>query len=69
MLTTTYLMNLMLSMVLYGKSSFELLYKPKLEFNHLRNFGCLAHGVVVERHEKFEARVVPSTFLGHSSTQ
>ncbi|GJV18940.1 putative RNA-directed DNA polymerase [Tanacetum coccineum] len=52
-LTATYLINILPSSVLSGKSPFELIYKKLPSLKHLRSFGCLAFATILNNGDKF----------------
>ncbi|GKC87020.1 ribonuclease H-like domain-containing protein [Tanacetum coccineum] len=51
-LTAVYLINMLPSFVLNGKSPFELIYKRKPNLSHLRSFGCLGFSTILNNHDK-----------------
>lgn len=61
-----YLINRTLSMLLKGKTPFELLYQRPPPMNHLRVFGCLCY-VHNQKHggDKFASRSNKSIFIGY----
>ncbi|KAG7598819.1 F-box associated interaction domain [Arabidopsis suecica] len=65
-LTAGYLINRTPSMILKGKTPFELLYQRTPPMNHLRVFGCLCY-VHNQKHggDKFASRSNKSVFLGY----
>lgn len=67
-LAATHITNRLPSSVIKGKASYEVLYKKKHAYQHLRSFGCLALAYNLNRvKDKFQARGVPCIFTGYSS--
>ncbi|GJX73012.1 putative RNA-directed DNA polymerase [Tanacetum coccineum] len=55
-LTDVYLINMLPSVVLSGRSPYELVYKFEPSFPHLMSFGCLYFAYVLNNYDKFSAR-------------
>ncbi|XP_010495389.1 PREDICTED: uncharacterized protein LOC104772479 [Camelina sativa] len=65
-LTATHLNKCTPSVLLLGKSPFELLFKKPPTYDALRTFGCLCYAHKVRRsNDKFEERGVRCMFLGY----
>ena len=67
-LTAAYLHNLCPSKRLpAGVTPYELWYKEKPSYAHLRTFGCRAYATVTEKdRDKFGPQAIPCVFLGYS---
>ena len=67
-LTTTYLIKRLPSKPINNKSPFECVYGTPPPLDHLRIIGCKAFA---HQHlpDKFEARAIPSVFIGYPPTQ
>ena len=65
-LTATYLINRLPSANLNYKSPLEILYKRKLNIDHLRVFGCTCY-VHKNKQDKLDYTSVKTIFLGYSS--
>nr|AAT40538.2 Integrase core domain containing protein [Solanum demissum] len=66
-LTSAYIINRLPSIVLQGKSPYEMLFNKKPRLDHLRTLGCLCYASVLPKVDKFASRVVQVIFMGHSS--
>jgi len=65
-LTATYIINRLPTKILNNKSPYELLYKRKPTYSHLRSFGCLCFPTTLKTHkDKFEPRETPHIFVGY----
>ncbi|KAL0734174.1 hypothetical protein Bca4012_010384 [Brassica carinata] len=68
--TACYLINRTPTLVLHGKSPFEVLNKYKPVLTHLKVFGCLCYVMVPgELRNKLEAKSTKAMFIGYSSSQ
>ena len=65
-LTAVHIINRLPSTVLKNKSPLEILYKQKMNFDHLRVFGCKCF-VRIKRKDKFDYMSTKAIFLGYSS--
>jgi hypothetical protein len=65
-LTATYLINRLLSVNLNFKSLLEIIYKEKININHLRVFGCICYVHKIKQH-KFDFISIKAIFLDYSS--
>lgn len=68
-LTACYLINLMPTLVLDGKSPHEKLLGKKLNLPHLCVFGCLCYAKIMHNSDKFASRYVAFVMMGYSLTQ
>ncbi|XP_070047408.1 uncharacterized protein [Nicotiana tomentosiformis] len=67
--TAVYIINRLRSIILQGKSPYELLHHQKPSLEHLRVFGCLCYATTMIHGNKFSARAKPAMHLGYSGTQ
>lgn len=66
-MAATYLINRTLSVLLKGKTPYELLYDAAPDYAHLRVFGSLCFARRVSRdHDKFQEKSIRRMFLGMS---
>ncbi|GJU06904.1 ribonuclease H-like domain-containing protein, partial [Tanacetum coccineum] len=66
-LTATYLINILLSSVLNGKSPYEMIYKKCPTLSHLRVIGCLCFAIIVNNNDKFSSRSEKCVMIGYSN--
>ncbi|GKE27984.1 ribonuclease H-like domain-containing protein, partial [Tanacetum coccineum] len=55
-LTATYLINRLPTLVLNEKSPYDLVYNKPPSLKHLRSFGCLAYATILNSYDKFGSR-------------
>uniref|UniRef100_A0A1S3Y8L7 Retroviral polymerase SH3-like domain-containing protein n=1 Tax=Nicotiana tabacum TaxID=4097 RepID=A0A1S3Y8L7_TOBAC len=67
--TAVYIINMLSSIILQGKSSYELLRHQKPSLEHLRVFGCLCYATTMIYDNKFSAKAKPVVHLVYSGTQ
>ncbi|XP_070005780.1 uncharacterized protein [Nicotiana sylvestris] len=68
-ITVVYIINSLPSIILQGKSPYELLHHQKPSLEHLRVFGCLCYATTMLHDNKFSVRAKPAVHLGYSDTQ
>lgn len=66
---TIYILDILPSRILNGKSSFELLYGRKPSLTHLRVFDFLCYATNMLKEDKFAARARHAVLIGYSTTQ
>nr|XP_009795207.1 PREDICTED: uncharacterized protein LOC104241936 [Nicotiana sylvestris] len=65
-LCATYIINRLSSNSINNKTPYELLYKRKPKYSHLKSFGCLCYPTVpIPHRDKFNPRTVPHVFVGY----
>ncbi|KAI3681211.1 hypothetical protein L6452_35996 [Arctium lappa] len=65
-LTATYVINRLPSKVLHDATPYEIVFKQKPNYDHMRVFGCLAYYRSIETGgDKFELRGRPGIFVGY----
>lgn len=70
LLTATYLINHFPSTALQGKTPYELLFKHKPSYTHLRTFDCLCFvNTPAPGRDKLEPRATPCVMIGYPSNQ
>ncbi|XP_075092056.1 uncharacterized protein LOC142172171 [Nicotiana tabacum] len=67
--TAVHLINKLTTVVLNGKSPYEMLHGKAPKIEHLRIFGCLYYASVLPREDKFDTRTKKTVFIGYSQTQ
>ncbi|GJX56459.1 ribonuclease H-like domain-containing protein [Tanacetum coccineum] len=65
--TATYLINILSTSVLNGKSPYDLVYNKPPSLNHLRSFSCLAYATILNSHDKFGSRSEKCVLVGYSN--
>ncbi|CAM8886686.1 unnamed protein product [Rhodiola kirilowii] len=69
-LTATYIINRLPSTVLKGQIPFEVLFKRKPDYQHMKVFGCLCYMTNISPNKsKFDIRAVSCIFLGYAFNQ
>lgn len=66
LLTSCYLISLMPSMVLNGKSPYEMLYGRSLSVDHLCVFGCFCYVTNLGNKDTLASRSTKTVFIGYS---
>ncbi|KAL4367961.1 hypothetical protein GQ457_05G011320 [Hibiscus cannabinus] len=67
-LTATYIINRLPTLVLQNKSPYEVLHAQAHSFSNLGTFGCLCFVSTLKSHRnKFSERALPAVFLGYVS--
>ncbi|GJX23853.1 ribonuclease H-like domain-containing protein [Tanacetum coccineum] len=66
-LTATYLINMLPSLVLNGKSLFFVVYGREPYLSHLKSFGCLCFATMVKGSDKFSHRSEKCVLIGYAS--
>ncbi|GKB66726.1 hypothetical protein Tco_0928138 [Tanacetum coccineum] len=65
-LTATYLINMLPTAVLAGKSPYELVYNAEPGLFHLKTFGCLCFLTVLNESDKFASKSDKCVFVGYA---
>ena len=69
-LTTVYFINRFPTPILGHQTSYELLYKEKPSYSHLRMFGCLCYASTLRRNRsKFNSKAVTCIFFSYPPGQ
>lgn len=68
-LAACYLISLLPSSVLGGKSPFDVLFDKLSDLSHLQVFGCLCFATKVGMSDKYVERVIPIVMMGYSKIQ
>jgi hypothetical protein len=66
-LTATYLINMLPSSFLSGKSPFSLIYGREPSLAHLRSFGCLCYATILKESDKFSEKSEKCVLLGYAN--
>lgn len=64
-----YTLNMLLTMVLKGKSHFEVLFGKSASLQHLKVFDSLFYATTLKHLDKFAPSVIPAVHLGSPSSQ
>ncbi|XP_019260138.1 PREDICTED: uncharacterized protein LOC109238158 [Nicotiana attenuata] len=65
-LCATYIINRLPSNSINNKTPYELIYKRKPKYSHLKSFGCLCYpNVPIPHRDKFSPRTAPHVFVGY----
>lgn len=64
LLTTTYIINILLSSVLHFKSPYQLLYNKLPDYQSIKIFGCLCYASI-HSPDKLAPRAIQCAFLGY----
>lgn len=65
-LTAVYIINRLPSVVLRGKSPYEIFHKHKANLYHLRTFECLCYAKKLNSHDKFDTKAIAVVLMGCS---
>ena len=68
-LTANYLINMLSSSVLSGKSPFEIIYKHEPSLSKLRVFGCLSYANILNESDMFSKRSEQCVSLRYSNSK
>ncbi|GJS60511.1 putative RNA-directed DNA polymerase [Tanacetum coccineum] len=68
-LTATYLINILPTSVLNGKSLYDLVYNKPPSLKHLRSFGYLAYATILNSHDKFGSRSEKCVLVGYLNSK
>ncbi|KAJ0522072.1 putative RNA-directed DNA polymerase [Helianthus annuus] len=68
-LTTVYLINMLPSSVILGKSPYELMFGFKPSFAHLRIFGCLCFSTILNDLDKLSFNAEKCILIGYSNVK
>ncbi|KAF3673414.1 putative cyanidin-3-O-glucoside 2-O-glucuronosyltransferase-like [Capsicum annuum] len=63
-----YLINMLPSHVIFGKSPYEFLFSKPPNLLHLRTIGCLCYALVVPKGDKESTRARPVIMIGYTTT-
>ncbi|GJR28915.1 ribonuclease H-like domain-containing protein [Tanacetum coccineum] len=66
-LTAIYLINILPTSVLNGKSPYDLVYNKHPSLKHSRSFGSLAYATILNSHDKFGSRSEKYVLVGYSN--
>lgn len=67
-LAAAYIINVLPTPVLHGKSPHEVFHKTKPTLQHLRVLGCLCFAKNMYIHDKFQPRSIVAVHMGYSTT-
>ncbi|XP_019233997.1 PREDICTED: uncharacterized protein LOC109214527 [Nicotiana attenuata] len=67
--TAVYVINRLPTLVLKGRTPYELLYGKEPKVDHLRVFGCQCHTTTLPKGDKFAPRARKAVFISYSETQ
>ncbi|XP_075083308.1 uncharacterized protein LOC142167055 [Nicotiana tabacum] len=67
--SSTYIINGLPSVILKGKSPYELFHGSTPTLSHMRTIGCLCYATKTNYCDKFSPKSSPAIFMGYSSTQ
>ncbi|XP_071699236.1 uncharacterized protein [Rutidosis leptorrhynchoides] len=68
-LTACYLINRTPTVVLNGKSPYELIFKTEHNISYIKCFGCLCFSTVLNPSDKFSSRSIKCILIGFSSVK